>query len=182
MGKTEDELQSAVLTGEMQLPEAPASINVKIAWNGGDVMLTLRGFDEQEVLKRLVAIVPALDELGMKIAKRSAPAKAKPKAKGTPKRTEPDVIDETTIEITSIYIKEGKKGNYAWVKGTPGYEKDGAICFDDAWQNSGYDLQEKESGKFYEPADFGFVRAVIRFVDGKPRVWRLLTEREQIPF
>lgn len=173
------------ITAEQVLPEAPASINVKIDWGGGDVMLTLRAFSADEVIDELIATLPKLDELGMTIAKRGAPAKAskgKPKAKGTPNKAEPDVVDEKTIEITSIYIKEGKRGNYAFVKGKPGFEKDGAICYDDAWQNSGYDLQEQEPDNFYEPADFGFVRAVLRFVDGKPRVWRLLTEREKIPF
>ena len=190
---TSEGLFDVVFNGEQILPEAPASINIKINWNGGDGMLTMRDLDENNLLDRLIAFLPALEEQGVTIAGRAKPtkaksakaksAKAKPKAKGTPNKAEPDVVDEKTIEITSIYIKEGKRGNYAFVKGKPGFEKDGAICYDDAWQNSDYDLQEQEPDNFYEPADFGFVRAVLRFDgDGKPRVWRFLTEREKIPF
>jgi len=152
---------------------------MRIDWNGADLQLTLRDFNENDLLARLVQIKPALEELGMTLKN----GKPQPKAKGTPKKAEPEgIIDEATIEVTSIYINSGKKGNYAFVKGTPGYEKSGAICFDDAWQGTGYSLQEQEAGKFYDGADFGFVRAVLRIDGGKARVWKFLTEREQIPF
>ena len=173
-----------ILNGERVLPEAPASINIKLAWNGGDVMLTLRDFEERDLLARLIAIMPAIEESGMTIAGRAAPKKASgTPSKGTPKKAEPEgIVDETVIEVTSIYINSGKKGNYCFVKGTPGYEKSGAICFDDAWQGTGYDLQGQEAGKFYDGADFGFVRAVLRIDGGKARVWKFLTSHEQIAF
>jgi len=189
MTKEAEELFDVVLNGEMQLPEAAASINVKLAWNGGDVMLTLRDFNEKKLLERLVALIPALEELGMSVAKRSAPAKASP-AKAKPARAKPikegaeddDVVDEVTIAIDSIYIHQGPKKKVAFVKGSPGYEKEGAIAFDDAFKDSGYVLQEQTAGQRYDPEDFGFVQAVIRIEGGKSRVWRLLTEREEIPF
>ena len=182
MGKKEEEMFDVVLNGERILPEAPASVNMRIDWNGADLQLTLRDFNENDLLARLVQIKPALEELGMTL-KNGDVAKPKPQAKGTPKKAEPEgVVDETTIEVTSIYVKEGKRGNFAFVKGTPGYEKDGAICFDDAFQGTGYDLQEQTAGKFYDPADFGFVRAVVRVDGGKARVWKFLTSHEQIAF
>jgi len=186
MTKEAEELFDVVLNGERILPEAPASVNMRIDWNGADLQLTLRDFDENDLLARLVQIKPALEELGMTLkdggAVRATPTVAKSQAKGTPKKAEPDVVDEATIEVTSIYVNSGKRGNYAFVKGTPGYEKQGAICFDDAWQNTGYDLQEQDAGKFYEGADFGFVRAVIRVDGGKARVWKFLTSHEEIAF
>lgn len=185
MGKTEEEMFEVVLNGEKILPEAAASVNMRIDWNGADLQLTLRDFDENSLLARLVQIKPALEELGMTLKNGTPKPEAKkgtPKAKGTPKKAEQGVVDETVIEVTSIYINEGKKGNYAFVKGTPGYEKSGAICFDDAWQDTGYSLQEQEAGKFYDGADFGFVRAVLRVDGGKARVWKFLTSHEQIAF
>jgi len=94
-----------------------------------------------------------------------------------PATEEPDVVDEIEIEVKSIYVHEGDKGNMAFVKGSPGYEKKGAVAFDAAFKPH-YDLQELEAGKFYNANELGFVRAVIR--DNK--VWRLLTENEQIAF
>jgi len=188
MTTTADNITDVILTGEQQLPEAAASINVKLAWNGGDIMLTLRGFDEKSVLERLVAIMPTIEELGMTVAERARPAKAAPATKATPKKATPikeeeeGEVDEVTIDIDSIYVHQGPKRKVAFVKGSPGYEKEGAIAFDDAFKGSGYDLQSQTAGQRYEPDDFGFVRAVIRIENGKARVWRFLTEREKIPF
>jgi len=186
---TTGEKLGGVITGMVQLPEAPASVNMRIDWNGADLQLTLRDFNENDLLARLVQIKPALEELGMTLKNggRAVPISKdteKPQAKkGTPTKAEPEgIVDETVIEVTSIYIKEGRKGNFAFVKGTPGFEKDGAICFDDAWQGTGYDLQGQEAGKFYDGADFGFVRAVLRIDGGKARVWKFLTSHEQIAF
>jgi hypothetical protein len=187
MGKTEEELFDVVLNGEQVLPEAAASVNMRIDWNGADLQLTLRDFDEQSLLERLVQLKPALEELGMTLKNGNGTPKPEskkgtPKKQGTPKKEEPDVVDETIIEVTSIYINEGKRGNYAFVKGTPGFEKQGAICFDDAWEGTGYSLSEQEAKKFYNPGDFGFVRAVLRMEGGKARVWKFLTSHEQIAF
>jgi len=182
MTKEAEELFDVVLNSEQVLPEAPASVNMRIDWNGADLQLTLRAFDEDELFAKLMSLPARLEELGMEL--RGGNGTPKPQSKkGTPKKAEPEgVVDEQTIEVTSIYINAGKKGNYAFVKGTPGFEKSGAICFDDAWEGTGYSLQEQESGKFYDGADFGFVRAVLRVDGGKARVWKFLTSHEQIAF
>ena len=178
----DEKLVDYVINGEQVLPEAAASVNMRIDWNGADLQLTLRDFNENDLLARLVQIKPALEELGMTL--KNDNGKPKPVAKkGTPKKAEPEgIVDEQTIEVTSIYIKEGKRGNFAFVKGMPGFEKEGAICFDDAWEGTGYNLQEQDAGKFYNPGDFGFVRAVLRIDGGKARVWKFLTSHEQIAF
>ena len=76
-----------VLENENVLPEAPASVNMRIDWNGADLQLTLRDFDENDLLARLVQIKPALEELGMTLKNggRAVPTVTKPQAKkGTP--------------------------------------------------------------------------------------------------
>ena len=175
----DEKLVDYVINGEQVLPEAAASVNMRIDWNGADLQLTLRDFNENDLLARLVQIKPALEELGMTLKNGGDATKSKSieKARIKPATEEPDVVDEIEIEVKSIYVHEGNKGNMAYVKGSPGFEKDGAKAFDAAFKPH-YDLQELEAGKFYKANELGFVRAVIR--DGK--VWRLLTEHEQIAF
>ena len=62
---TTDEPIDVIFGGERILPEAPASVNMRIDWNGADLQLTLRDFNENDLLARLVQIKPALEELGM---------------------------------------------------------------------------------------------------------------------
>lgn len=167
-----------VLENERILPEAPASVNMRIDWNGADLQLTMRDFNENDLLARLVQIKPALEELGMTLKNGGASkSKSIEQARIKPATAEPDVVDEIEVEVKSIYVHKGDKGNMAFVKGSPGYEEKGAVAFDAAFKPH-YDLQELEAGKFYNANELGFVRAVIR----DNRVWRLLTEHEQIAF
>jgi len=58
------------------LPEAPASVTVKLAYRGRDVMLTLRGLDGRSVLGRLDAALTWLEQHGATPATTSGPRPA----------------------------------------------------------------------------------------------------------
>ena len=45
----------------MALPEAPASVNVRLTLHGREVQVTLRDSDEQRLLKRLAALLQQID-------------------------------------------------------------------------------------------------------------------------
>lgn len=55
---------AALPTDLAALPEAPASVTVKLAYRGHDVMLTLRGLDGRSVLTRLDVVLTWLAQHG----------------------------------------------------------------------------------------------------------------------
>ena len=65
------------------LPEAPASVTVKVLYKGFDVLLTLRGHDGRSVLGRLDTALTWLEQHGATPAQTSSSGKATAEAAPT---------------------------------------------------------------------------------------------------
>jgi hypothetical protein len=89
------------------LPEAPASANVKLWIGGKEVMLTLRGVDEAEVLDRVAKVIARYAE---------APPTSQPFAHAGGHRSQPPVSqDEGWCTIHDTAMRRVTKGGRSWL-------------------------------------------------------------------
>lgn len=85
------------------LPEAPASVTVKVLYRGHDVLFTLRGLDGRSVLSRLDVALTWLESHGATPAATSGGAKAAAAADSGPAPTCP---------THGRAMKQGKRGGW----------------------------------------------------------------------
>lgn len=98
-------VMAAPLPDLTALPEAPASVTVKLAYRGRDVMLTLRGLDGRSVLGRLDAALDWLEQHG------ATPATSTTTSAG-PAAAAVDQVAAPTCPTHGRPMKQGKRGGW----------------------------------------------------------------------
>ena len=172
-------MEDATRDNEELLPEAPATGTVTGSLNGYRISQTIRGWDESNVAMRLQQLLEVWKEMGVEAQASGTPTRAsktgKPTpssgTKPTPPRKEHQVPapapapdnQQRRIYPTTLFVKQGPKAPYFFVKDSGEFKDKGVIGFAKAFSDTGYSLYDQAVDKQYQAGDFGFGSAVIEW-------------------
>ena len=164
----------------VDMPEAPASVNMKIvSGKGYDFMFTLRDFDELVLLDRLGTFIKKLESMGMKPANGNgykAPVQSHlpPQPQAPPPQTVDDFpteqpgqdqkeYDDFTAESLTGTMNNGKV--YWKVKGGR-WAKFGVTVWQEVLEAAGFNFDELDPAQTYDLTGY---TATAMLEDGKPK-------------
>ena len=160
---TEEKINGSAL---LMLPEAPASVNFRVPWNGWDVQFTLRDNDEEALMERLVMFRAVIEENGFVSEPKQAPpaSKSPPPAPSKVEAVSADVETQVWSEPITLEVKEMKGGKrYLTVKGGS-YTQYGAPAWPEVIP---FDIGHWGIGVEYEGLPDGLTEVVVQMGEYK---------------